>query len=71
MVLRNGKPGADGTRLYDITASRLGRPARVEVLVHLPAQQKQGAQASQDDAIKMNLSPCQGWAASPCSAAGP
>ena len=66
VVLRNGKPGADAPRLYDITASRLGKPAPVEVLVHLPAQQKQGAQASQDDAIKINFSPRQDRAASPC-----
>ena len=63
--LRNAKPGADAPRLYDITASRLGRPARVEVLVHLRAQQKRSAQAIQDDAINISLSPRQDWAASP------
>jgi hypothetical protein len=66
VVLRNGKPGADAP---GFTISPLrgweSRPA-LETLVHLPAQKKQRAQASQDDAIKINFSPRPGRAASPC-----
>ena len=42
-------------RLYDLTASRLGKPAPVRVIVDFPAQQKEGAQTSQTASSRPTL----------------
>ena len=46
-------------RLYDFTASRLGKPAAFARVVDFPAQRKEGAQASQDGQLKTKFAPRQ------------